>query len=160
MKLKTPPRLGVTEWLLVIFFLANVAAYTLSRLPATQAGLAAVEVLAKPSDDASRLVAFELRKNPSLTRADVYTLREHVMAIEAAARAREANPQIQAMAEERQRLAAIPFMQMDNGDRLRWLVLALSRHVVLIVGVVGGCVALLVVRRHEAGNAATSGGAT
>lgn len=154
MNLKKIPRLGVTEFLFVILFALTVAAYTLSRLPATPADLAAVIELAKPSEDASRLVAFELMKNPSLDRADAYSLGQNVMAIEAAARARTTDPQINAMAEEHQRLAAIPFTQMDSDDRLRWLLFALGRYSVLIVGVAAGCVALFAVRRHEAGKAA------
>lgn len=71
--------------------------------------------LARPNPDSARMVASVLQSELSLNRTEAYRLRERVRAIEAAAQLRATNPRIQAMDDERQRLDAIPFSQMEIG---------------------------------------------
>jgi hypothetical protein len=150
MNLKTLPKLGLTEWLFVILIICSVVAYPLAHLPATSNEVSDLVSLARSNSDALQMVASALAVDPSPNRIDVYRLRERVTRIEAAAQTRALNPQLQAVDEERRRLDAMPFSQMDNGDRVHWLIFALVRYTVLIVGVIGGCIAVPIVRRSQA----------
>jgi hypothetical protein len=141
-----------------IFFIALIVLTSVmwlrDRLPASREAIAGVRTLAAANERAQRVVAASLAENPAPSNRDARRLRERVAAIEASAARPVANTASQRLMFERARLAALSFVDMTDGDRLRWLLLGIGRYSEAIIGVLLGLGALAVTRKLRIGKAA------
>lgn len=139
-------KLSPIEIVFVVLIILTVAMSIRDRLPASRQQIAEIQVLARQDDKAAQAVATTLAANRDMNAGEARRLRERVVSIELATSRLSARPEIRELANERDRLAMIPFWQMTFGDELRWLLISAGRYSTLIVGAFVGACAFLVLR--------------
>jgi hypothetical protein len=145
-------KIGGADAFLIALIALTSAMWLHDRLPASRAEIAGVEALAASNENAQRVVASRLSDDPKPSKGEARRLRERVVAIEASASRPPVNGVTQRLDFERERLAALPFRDMGNLDKFRWVLLGLGRYSELLIGSFIGLCALIVTRKRWNGS--------